>query len=109
VDDEATPMLMERFYTHMRAGLGKVESLCQVQLDVRARYPNPFCWAGFVLSRDGGIISKLISVSLLWGVIYCHSLWIYYRWLSVDPPTETIAGSKLSWVGIVQKVIRKDI
>jgi CHAT domain-containing protein/Tfp pilus assembly protein PilF len=54
VDDEATALLMERFYTHLRAGMGKAAALRQAQFDVRTKYPNPYYWSGFVLSGDGG-------------------------------------------------------
>jgi CHAT domain-containing protein/tetratricopeptide (TPR) repeat protein len=54
VDDQATALLMERFYTHLRAGIDKAQALRQAQLDIRAEYPNPYYWAGFVLSGDGG-------------------------------------------------------
>ena len=47
---------MERFYTHLRAGMGKAEALRQAQLDVRATYPAPYYWAGFVLSGDEGTV-----------------------------------------------------
>jgi CHAT domain-containing protein/Tfp pilus assembly protein PilF len=54
VEDESTALLMERFYTHLRDGMGKAEALRQAQLEVREQYPNPHYWAGFVLSGDGG-------------------------------------------------------
>jgi CHAT domain-containing protein len=54
VDDQTTALLMERFYTHLRAGMGKAAALRQAQLDVRADYPNPYYWAAFVLSGDAG-------------------------------------------------------
>jgi CHAT domain-containing protein len=54
VDDKATQLLMEKFYTYWRSGKGKAEALRQAQMDVRAEYPNPYYWAGFVLNGDGG-------------------------------------------------------
>lgn len=56
VDDEATPQLMERFYTHLQAGLGKAEALRQAQLALlkEPATADPFFWAAFVLSGDGG-------------------------------------------------------
>lgn len=54
VDDQATGLLMERFYTHLRAGMGKAAALRQAQIDIRAEYPNPYYWAAFVLSGDVG-------------------------------------------------------
>jgi CHAT domain-containing protein len=54
VEDAATSLLMERFYTHLKDGMGKAESLRQAQLEVREEYPNPYYWSAFVLSGDGG-------------------------------------------------------
>jgi hypothetical protein len=56
VDDRPTGMLMERFYTYLREGMGKAKALRQAQLDVRAEYPNPYFWSAFVLSGDPGEI-----------------------------------------------------
>jgi CHAT domain-containing protein len=53
VEDEATWLLMERFYTHLKDGLSKAEALRLAQIEVRAEYPNPYYWAGFVLGGDG--------------------------------------------------------
>ena len=58
VDDEATGLLMERFYTHLGEGMGKAAALRQAQLEVREAYPDPYYWAGFVLSGDGGEVSE---------------------------------------------------
>lgn len=69
VDDEATAMLMERFYTHMKEGLGKAEALRQAQLDVRTKYPNPYYWAGFVLSGDGKKFTDSYSTPLPWVIL----------------------------------------
>lgn len=51
--DDATTLLMERFYTHLRAGASKAEALQRAQREVRERYPHPYYWAGFVLAGDG--------------------------------------------------------
>jgi CHAT domain-containing protein/uncharacterized protein HemY len=64
VDDEATALLMERFYTHLRTGMGKAAALRQAQLDVRANYPNPYYWSGFVLSGDGGRLNVRIRPTI---------------------------------------------
>lgn len=53
VPDKATSQLMERFYTHLRAGSGKAEALQKAQQEIRARYPSPYYWAGFVLLGEG--------------------------------------------------------
>jgi CHAT domain-containing protein/Tfp pilus assembly protein PilF len=50
VDDDATQQLMIAFYTHLKEGLSKAEALGAAQADVRHKYPNPFYWAGFVLT-----------------------------------------------------------
>ena len=52
VDDESTASLMERFYVHLREGMGKAEALRKAQTDTRDRYPHPYYWAGFVLTGD---------------------------------------------------------
>ena len=57
VSDQSTTLLMERFYTHIKAGMGKAEALRQAQIDVRSEYPNPYYWAAFVLSGDAGEIT----------------------------------------------------
>jgi len=54
VDDEATSLLMERFYTHLKGGMGKAEALRQAQLETREEYPNPYYWSAFVLSGYPG-------------------------------------------------------
>jgi CHAT domain-containing protein len=54
VDDNATQELMVAFYTHLREGVGKAEALRAAQTDIRGKYPNPFYWAGFVLTGDPG-------------------------------------------------------
>lgn len=54
VDDAATALLMERFYTYLRGGMSKAQALQQAQFDVRAQYPNPYYWASFVLTGDTG-------------------------------------------------------
>jgi hypothetical protein len=63
VDDEATSLLMEHFYTHLREGVGKAAALRQAQLEVREAYPEPHYWAGFVLSGDGGEVSEKESTT----------------------------------------------
>ena len=64
VDDEATSLLMERFYTYLKDGMGEAEALRQAQIDMRdyededgnRPYQNPFYWSAFVLSGDPGEI-----------------------------------------------------
>jgi hypothetical protein len=64
VDDKAAGLLMERLYTHLRAGLGKAQALRQAQQEVRAKdqHAHPYYWAAFVLTGDGKeIISEGIE------------------------------------------------
>jgi hypothetical protein len=56
VEDDAAALLMERFYTHLHNGMGKADALRQAQIDVREQYPNPYYWAGVVLSGDTGSV-----------------------------------------------------
>ncbi|MCP4305527.1 MAG: CHAT domain-containing protein, partial [bacterium] len=58
VEDEATSLLMERFYTHLKDRMGKAEALRQAQIETREEYPNPYYWSGFVLSGDPGEIES---------------------------------------------------
>jgi CHAT domain-containing protein len=57
VDDEATTLLMERFYNHLREGMGKAQALQQAQRELREQYQqyrHPYYWAAFVLTGDPG-------------------------------------------------------
>ncbi|MCL4298813.1 MAG: CHAT domain-containing protein [Anaerolineae bacterium] len=54
VEDKATGILMERFYTHLRTGLNKAKALRQAQQEIREEYPHPYYWAAFVLTGDPG-------------------------------------------------------
>ena len=65
VDDEATRLLMEHFYTHLRAGMGKAQALQQAQSEVRTQYPHPYYWAAFVLTGDAGLHGQVESASPL--------------------------------------------
>ncbi len=55
VDDTATSLLMERFYTYLRQGQSKGEALRLAQVDVREQFPHPYYWAAFVLTGDPGV------------------------------------------------------
>ena len=55
VNDRATGLLMERFYSYLQQGMDKAEALQQAQIKVRAEYPqysHPYYWAAFVLTGD---------------------------------------------------------
>jgi CHAT domain-containing protein len=64
VDDQATQLLMERFYEHLRAGMGKAQALQAAQNEVRAQYPHPYYWAAFILTGDAGTYVPPGSTSL---------------------------------------------
>lgn len=54
VGDASTALLMERFYTHLRAGFAKDDALAAAQRDllIRPATAHPYHWAGFVLYGD---------------------------------------------------------
>jgi len=54
VDDQATEMLVQGFYTQLSAGVPRAEALRQAQLETRGAFPHPYYWAGFVLVGDPG-------------------------------------------------------
>jgi len=54
VDDEATGLLMTRFYSNLSDGLGTAAALSAAQRATRAKYPHPYYWAGFILTADPG-------------------------------------------------------
>ena len=49
VPDEQTQELMVNFYQRLLAGEGRAEALRHAQLDLKARYPEPFYWGAFHL------------------------------------------------------------
>ncbi|MBC8162004.1 MAG: tetratricopeptide repeat protein [Roseiflexaceae bacterium] len=65
VQDDATKLLMERFYQYLAAGESKAAALGKAQRDVRTYkdsgkqpYASPYYWAGFVLSgADNPIVA----------------------------------------------------
>jgi CHAT domain-containing protein/Tfp pilus assembly protein PilF len=65
VDDEVTTLLMERFYQHLREGLGKAKALQRAQNEMRAQYPHPYYWAAFVLTGDPGLVVEVNVVQSL--------------------------------------------
>jgi CHAT domain-containing protein len=53
IDDRSTRVLMERFYTELRAGRGKAAALRAAQLaHVRDGYTHPLLWASLTLVGD---------------------------------------------------------
>jgi CHAT domain-containing protein len=49
VQDDATSMLMTQFYTYLTSGVEKHQALWKAMMDVRAKYKDPYYWAGFVM------------------------------------------------------------
>lgn len=49
VDDDSTAFLMLRMYEHIQKG-NRREALRLAQIETRAKFPNPFDWAGFYLT-----------------------------------------------------------
>jgi hypothetical protein len=64
VPDESTGLLMERFHTHLDAGMEKAAALRQAQREVREEHPGFRHWAGFVLSGDGGEVDANPSAAV---------------------------------------------
>ena len=50
IDDEASSLLMKRFYTYLKEGKSKAEALQLAQKDTRVKYPHPYYWSGFILT-----------------------------------------------------------
>ena len=65
VSDESTRVLMEKFYTHLRAGKGKAAALRAAQMEMIAsgKYAHPYHWAAFGVTGDPGV-STAVSSSL---------------------------------------------
>lgn len=49
VQDDATSLLMTKFYTYLTDGIERHQSLWKAMMDVKAKYPDPYYWAGFVM------------------------------------------------------------
>jgi CHAT domain-containing protein/tetratricopeptide (TPR) repeat protein len=54
VDDEASSLLMETFHAGLIAGHAATKALQEAQDMVRAKYPHPYYWAGFVINGAPG-------------------------------------------------------
>ncbi|MEV7803612.1 CHAT domain-containing protein [Microbispora sp. NPDC088329] len=53
VHDSLGRRLMETFYARLAEGIAPLNALRLAQRDLRDRYPDPYCWAGFVLYGAG--------------------------------------------------------
>ncbi len=49
VDDEATQMLMTSFYTNWTKSGNKLKAFKQAQLQLMAKYKEPYYWGAFVM------------------------------------------------------------
>jgi tetratricopeptide (TPR) repeat protein len=49
VQDETTSLMMDRWYSRMRDGVGRATALREAQLGLKERYQHPYYWAPFVL------------------------------------------------------------
>jgi tetratricopeptide (TPR) repeat protein len=49
VQDATTVSLMDKWYEHLRKGVGRAAALRNAQLALREKYPHPYYWAPFVL------------------------------------------------------------
>lgn len=60
VDDRATGLLMEKFYSHLQEDLGKAEALRRAQAELRSQgeFAHPYFWAAFELTGDGGTVAS---------------------------------------------------
>ncbi|HYH96809.1 CHAT domain-containing tetratricopeptide repeat protein, partial [Hyalangium sp.] len=47
VNDEVTRQLMERYYRHLLAGLGRTHALREAMKELRRMHPHPHFWAAF--------------------------------------------------------------
>lgn len=65
VREKQTGDLMESFFGHLHGGMCKADALCAAQSETRAKYPNPYFWASFVLTGDPGdchgSVTKIIN------------------------------------------------
>lgn len=77
VDDAATAHLMEKFYIHLRAGMSKATALRQAQLDTLADFPDPYYWAAFTLSGDGGLVSQTTTPQIVQTEAEPQSSWLW--------------------------------
>jgi len=61
VDDQATQLIMEKFYAYWGEGMSQAEALQKAQIEMKEKYPNPYYWAAFVLSGEGGDLDIKIT------------------------------------------------
>ena len=52
VDDQATQMLMNNFYSNWLKGMDKHEAFLLAQQDLRKKYTEPFYWGAFIMMGE---------------------------------------------------------
>jgi CHAT domain-containing protein len=63
VPDTQTQELMVDFYQRLLAGASCSEALCEAQLILKARYPEPYYWGAFICQGDPGPLKPdIVSV-----------------------------------------------
>ncbi len=53
VASDAAVEYMKSFYSHIKSGKSKAEALSLARNEIKAKYPNPFYWAVFILYGEG--------------------------------------------------------
>ncbi len=53
VASDETSEYMTTFYGHLKAGTDRVEALRLTRKEIKAKYPNPYFWAPFILHGEG--------------------------------------------------------
>jgi len=51
VSDKAVEYI-KTFYGYLKAGKSRKEALGLARKEIKSEYPNPYCWAVFILYRD---------------------------------------------------------
>jgi len=66
VPDEPTRELMEDFYNRILKGQRRADALREAKLTLKAKYPDPYYWGGFVCLGDP---APLQALSDRWEII----------------------------------------
>ncbi|MBN2008355.1 CHAT domain-containing protein [candidate division KSB1 bacterium] len=87
VEDEATSIIMTRFYAHIKSGMSKSQALQHAKRDylaqASAEQRDPFYWAPFILIGDNGPVSiprRPFSAMVIWiGFILAIGIALYLQ------------------------------
>jgi len=93
VNDEATALLMERFYIHLKEGVGKAEALRQAQLELieEGTHADPYYWSAFVMSGDGGEVREIPPI-----IVDIEEIEPTVSFIEAEDDTES-AASEIPW------------